>query len=95
MAAFIIEFAPEAEVHLMDFSKRDCVNILDSIDRQLSNEPKKETRNRKPLRPNPLAGWELRIGAFRVFYEPDESRRKVAVLAVGNTLFIAGKEFPL
>jgi hypothetical protein len=34
-----------------------------------------ETRNRKPLRDNPLADWELRVGRFRVFYEVDAEER--------------------
>ena len=36
--------------------------VLDAVDRQLLNQPKVETRNRKPMRPNPVAPWELRIG---------------------------------
>jgi mRNA interferase RelE/StbE len=59
--------------------------------------PLKETPNRKALRPNPLASWELRIGNLRVFYEPEivETVKKIRILAVGrkegNKLFI-GKE---
>jgi len=54
----------------------------------------KETRNRKALRPNPLAPWELRVGDLRVFYEPEivETVKKIRILAVGrkegNKLFI-------
>ena len=44
------------------------VTVLDAIERQLTHEPLIETRNRKPLRPNPIAAWELRAWALRVFY---------------------------
>ncbi len=43
-----------------------------------------ETRNRKPMRPNPVAPWELRIGALRVYYDvEDEPEPVVYILAVG------------
>ncbi|HZY09996.1 MAG TPA: type II toxin-antitoxin system RelE/ParE family toxin [Bacteroidota bacterium] len=43
--------------------------VLDTIEGQLRNEPTVETRNRKPMRPNPIAPWELRIGNLRVYYD--------------------------
>ncbi len=43
--------------------------MMDGIEKQLFHVPLKETRNRKPLRPNPIAPWELRIGNLRVFYD--------------------------
>lgn len=46
--------------------------VLDAVDRQLAHQPAVETRNRKPMRPNPLAPWELRIGNLRVY---DMTRR--------------------
>ena len=73
---------------------------LDEIERQLSHEPLVETRNRKPLRPNPIAPWELRIGKLRVFYEviPGDPG-EVRIVAVGkkerNIVRIAGKEIGL
>ena len=58
---------------------------LEVIERQLLHEPLVETRNRKPLRPNPVAPWELRIGSLQAFYEvvpgdPDVVR----IVAVGK-----------
>jgi len=41
--------------------------IFDAVEKQLMHEPFTETRNKKPLRPNPLAPWELRIGNLWVF----------------------------
>jgi len=50
----------------------------------LINQPNVETRNRKPMRPNPIAPWELRIGDLRVYYEIEElPGPRVIVLAVG------------
>ena len=68
--------------------------------RHLADEPLVEARNRKPLRPNPLAPWELRVGPLRVFYEvTSEKPALVRVLAVGkkerSVLRIAGKEIKL
>ena len=58
--------------------------VLDAVDRQLLNQPNVETRNRKPMRPNPVAPWELRIGNLRVYYEVnDDPEPTVVVLAVG------------
>ena len=58
--------------------------ILDAVDRQLAHEPYKETRNRKPMRPNPVAPWELRIGSLRVYYEAHEKPEPtVFILAIG------------
>ena len=48
------------------------------------------------MRPNPLAPWELRIGALRVYYDIEEEPKPlVVVLAVGikerNRVRIAGE----
>jgi hypothetical protein len=41
--------------------------VLDGVARHLSVDPKVETRRRKPMRPNPLAPWELRLGSLRAY----------------------------
>jgi mRNA-degrading endonuclease RelE of RelBE toxin-antitoxin system len=55
-----------------------------------------EARNRKRLRPNETAEWELRIGKFRVFYDVDHTVRIVAIEAIaekkGDSLFFQGEE---
>jgi mRNA-degrading endonuclease RelE of RelBE toxin-antitoxin system len=92
--AYKIEFAESVKKQFKAFTARQRVIILDAIERQLIHEPLKETRNRKALRPNPLAPWELRVGDLRVFYEPEivETAKKIRILAVGrkegNKLFI-------
>ena len=69
-----------------------------AIEAQLSHEPLLETRNRKRLRPNPLAPWELRVGNIRVFYDVDEPGI-VTVVAIGvkdgSKLYLEGEEIHL
>jgi len=63
---------------------RQQVIILDSVERQLQDQPTVETRNRKPMRPNPLAPWELRIGNLRVYYDVETKPKHVVYIrAVG------------
>ena len=82
--AYVIEYSPEAEEHLRRLTARRRKLILDNVDRQLRDEPTNETRNRKPMRPNPVAPWELRIGNLRVYYDVEEDpMTKVVILAVG------------
>ena len=61
--------------------------------------PGTETRHRKPLEPNELAEWEVRIGAYRVFYDVDTTEATVKIKAVGsklhNTLTIREREYSL
>ena len=98
--AYRIEFAESVKTQIRAFSARQRVAILDAIEQQLQHEPLVETRNRKLLRPNPLAPRELRVGQLRVFYEvPVSDPDVVRILAVGqkkgNILRIAGKEIQL
>jgi mRNA-degrading endonuclease RelE of RelBE toxin-antitoxin system len=81
---YLIQYSPEAEEHLRTLTARQQRIVLDTVDRQLLNQPTVETRNRKPMRPNPIAPWELRIGDLRVYYEvSDEYAATVTVLAIG------------
>jgi mRNA-degrading endonuclease RelE of RelBE toxin-antitoxin system len=57
--------------------------VLDAVDEQLRHQPGLETKNRKPMRPNPVAPWELRIGNLRVYYEIEAAETVVRILAVG------------
>ena len=79
-----IEYSPETEEHFRYLSKRQQGIVLDAVERQLQFQPDIETRNRKPMRPNPLAPWELRIGTLRVYYDFEDSpERVVFIRAVG------------
>jgi len=79
--------------------KSDQQTVIAESERQLKHEPTKETRNRKPLRPNDLSQWELRVGDFRVFYDVDLEEEETLIKAVGekehNKLYIRGKEYEL
>jgi mRNA-degrading endonuclease RelE of RelBE toxin-antitoxin system len=73
--AYRIRFAESAEKHFAQLTARQQAIVLDAVKVQLRYEPLRETRNRKPLRPNPLAPWELRVGSLRVFYEVERWNR--------------------
>ncbi len=79
-----IEYSPDVEQHLRVLTTRQQSIILDGVDTQLKHQPTLETRNRKPMRPNPVAPWELRLGKLRVYYDVEkEPEPVVRVLAVG------------
>lgn len=90
-----IDFAPSALEDLRSLRKFEQQQVLDGIEGQLRRQPTVETRNRKRLRPNEIAEWELRIRQFRVFYNAYEQERIVRIEAVGfkvgNLLFIRGE----
>ncbi|HEY7215181.1 MAG TPA: type II toxin-antitoxin system RelE/ParE family toxin [Thermoanaerobaculia bacterium] len=97
--AYGIRFAESVKGQIRQLSARQRVQLMDAIEQQLPYEPTVETKNRKPLRPNPLAPWELRVGDLRVFYEVATQENEVHVLAVGqkrgNTVWVGGKEVRL
>ena len=82
---FTIRFADVVVEHLDRLRAVDRATVLDSIE---------------PLRPNPLAPWELRVGSLRVFYEVVPTEPGVVwVLAVGkkvrNVLRVGKREVKL
>ena len=98
--SYRVEFAKSVEGHFRTLTGRERSTVLGAIERHLLHEPLKETRHRKPLRPNPVAPWELRVGPLRVFYEVAGMESGVVrILAVGrkdrNVLTIGGKEIRL
>ena len=98
--AYQIEFAKLVKTHLEALTASQRSTVLGAIERQLAHEPSKETRHRKPLRPNPVAPWELRVGELRVFYEVSEGPPGlVRILAIGakvrETLKIGDQEIKL
>ena len=95
-----IELTHEADRHLAGLSARERATVLESLEKRLAYDPTVETRNRKPLRPNPVAPWELRIGRLRVYFDVEqEPRHVVRVQAVGikdgNRVWIGGEEVEL
>jgi mRNA-degrading endonuclease RelE of RelBE toxin-antitoxin system len=96
---FRIELTEEARGDVLSYATPERKLITAGIRMQLSHQPLVATKNRKPLRPNPVAPWELRISRFRVFYEVDEPARRVTILAVGHKehslLYLRGEEVKL
>ena len=79
MASYRIEVTEEAKVDLSHYTVFERKLVVSEIRKQLTNEPLVETKNRKLLRENPIAAWELRIGDYRVFYEVNEPAQLVSV----------------
>ena len=96
---FEIELTLDAIDDMRLLRKYERQQIVETIQDQLAHQPTEETRNRKRLRPNQLAEWELRIGRFRVFYDIDVQANRVKIEAVGykrgNRLLIHGEEYKL
>ena len=93
-----VKFVRSADGDVARYAAHERRLILDGIGRYLEVDADVETRRRKHLRPNPLAPWELRMGAYRVFYEIRDNS-VARVLAVGhkehNDLYIRGKKVEL
>jgi mRNA-degrading endonuclease RelE of RelBE toxin-antitoxin system len=95
-----IEYPPEVVEHLRVLTKSQQVTVLDTVEQQLSYQPRVKTRNRKPMRENPIAPWELRIGNIRVYYDVEERPvPTVLIRAIGvkkrNIVRIGGEEIAL
>ena len=97
--AYRIEYSPEAAEHLRVLPTHQRRRVLDAVDEQLSHRPLVETRHRKPMRPNPVAPWELRIGDLRIYYVAEAAEQLVLIRAIGvkrhNRLWIGGEEVQL
>lgn len=84
-----IQFAEDVEGELKRIKKYYQNEILDDIDEQLLHQPTTETKRRKPMFDlslpfeveNPPV-WQLSVGDYRVFYDVDNTEKKVKVLAV-------------
>jgi hypothetical protein len=74
--AYQIEYSPEVDGHLRALTARQRATVFDAVDEQLTHQPNIETRNRKPMRPNPVAPWELRVGTLRVYDDIEDIHLK-------------------
>ncbi|MCI0642433.1 MAG: type II toxin-antitoxin system RelE/ParE family toxin [Gemmataceae bacterium] len=96
---YSVEFSQDAERHLKKLSARRRKTILSAVEKQLTHQPATPTKNRKELRENPIAKWELRVQGSRVLYNVLEEESIVSVMAVaekkGNRFVIEGEEFKL
>ncbi len=96
---FHIETSPAALEQLESLKKREQAILLDAIEQQLRHTPTAATRNRKAMRSNFIATWELRVGNFRVYCDVDLGERLVYLRAIGikfgGRLFISGEDIEL
>jgi mRNA-degrading endonuclease RelE of RelBE toxin-antitoxin system len=98
--AYTVEYSPDTFEHLRALTARQRAIVLAEAEIQLSHQPTVETRNRKLMRPNPLAPWELRLGDLRIYYDVEVAPEpKVLIRAIGikerERVRIGGKEFRL
>ncbi len=97
---FSIRLTESAIEDLDYFRKNERQIIAEGIELFLSADANVETRRRKPLRPNRIAPWELRIDDYRVFYDFDKDKEdEVKIVAIGhkehNELYIRGRKVEL
>ena len=99
MAGYRIVVTEDAKVDLANYAAFERKIIVSDIREQLVDQPDLETKNRKSLRENPIATWELRVGKYRVFYEADRAAQVVRIVSIGHKehtiLLIRGKEVRL
>ena len=93
-----ISLTESAKGDIAHFETHEQRIIVAGIISHLKADAEVRTRKKKPLRPNPIAPWELRLDRFRVFYSIEEDS-KLKVMAVGHKehddLFIQGKKVRL
>ena len=93
---YSIEYLRPALEHLRYLTARQRSTVFAGVDEQLRHEPTVGTRNRKQMRANVLASWELRLGDLRVYYDVEEKPQqlvKIAAIGIkdGNEVII-GRE---
>lgn len=98
--AYLVRFDAPAAEHLALLRARDRAIILRAIEVNLVHQARAPARNRKPLRPNDLATWQLRIGRFRVYYDvAKEPECVVNIVAIAtkerDRVIIGGEEIRL
>ena len=85
---FAIAFSGGVKEDLEGLRAYDRRILLEAIETQLTHVPHVETKQRKLLRNfvPPFEAippiWQLRVGAFRVFYDVNEEERRVSVRAI-------------
>jgi len=85
---FVLEFSEGVKKDLAGLRAYDCRILLEAIETQLTRAPHIETKKRKLLRHlvPPFEAippiWQLRVGAFRVFYDVNEEEHRVSIRAI-------------
>lgn len=93
-----IALTESAKKDIAYFQAREQRIIVAGIIAHLKADAEVRTRKKKPLRPNPIAPWELRLDRYRVFYSI-EAESTVKIVAVGHKehhdLLIRGRKIEL
>jgi mRNA-degrading endonuclease RelE of RelBE toxin-antitoxin system len=92
---FEVTITEEAELHFRWLSAREQRLLEAAIQARLVHEPAKPSKAVKVLRPNLLAGFELRAGSLRALYNVEGEQVVILVVGrkVGNKLVVKGQEF--
>jgi mRNA-degrading endonuclease RelE of RelBE toxin-antitoxin system len=94
---FDINLTDDAHADLRWFTAYAQRIIVDGIEVHLRYQPTFGTRKIIAMRPNPVSGWELRLGDYRILYDADDKTRVVTIQAIGekrgNRLLVQGQEF--
>jgi len=94
---YIVNITPDAQEDIRYFKANQRRIITSNIRTFLTHNALSETNRRKPLEPNQIGSWELRIDNYRVFYDVEVDT--VFVTAVGykehNDLYIRGRKVTL
>jgi mRNA-degrading endonuclease RelE of RelBE toxin-antitoxin system len=93
---FQVHFSSDAGGHLRHLTASQRATLIDQVEVQLVDQPTLPSRNRKHMRENSLAAWELRIGNLRVYYDVEEEPEPMVLIrAIGikerNQVRIGGK----
>lgn len=93
-----IDYSPDAEEHLASLTARQRALVVDRADEQLQHQPTTTSRNRKLMRPNSLADWELRVENLRVYYNVEQAPEQFVYIRavgikVGNEVFLGGAKW--
>lgn len=94
---YLVNITPDAREDIRFFKAYDQRIITRGIRTFLARDALVVIDRRKPLDPNRLASWELRIDIYRIFYDVEDDI--VYVIAVGykehNDLYIRGRKVAL
>jgi mRNA-degrading endonuclease RelE of RelBE toxin-antitoxin system len=96
--AWTVELKQSVIDDLRWFGKRDGRQLLKEAHRRLEEDPLVESRQMKTLRPNRVAGRELRLfGRYRVLFNVDPQEQVVTIVLIGekrgDALIVQGEEF--
>ena len=83
MARYDVVYDEQAVDELRALRKFDRVNVIAAIERHLFDQPTAVSRmSIKKLELPVIAGYRLRVGEYRVFYDVDEDDWIVHVIAI-------------